>query len=169
MIEWQEQARKEQRDALDIAELLYQNPEGGYSYSNATIAELNEEIAGMILAYPVPPAAPRNPANRPGADDENVFAAYIFLEEPNSFYICGVALHPQHRGRGLGTQLMNLANAQAKEKGFSKLSLIALEQNSAAVRLYERLGYTVIDRAPTVPHPLVPFVGDALLMTRSVT
>ena len=168
MIEWQEQAQKEQADVLDVAERLYQIPQEDYSYSNATMTESNGEIAGMLLAFGMPPAAPRNSANRPGSDDENVFAPYIYLEEPNSWYVCGVAFYPQHRGRGLGTQLMELANEQAKEKGFSRLSLVALEQNTGAVRLYERLGYGVVDRAPIVPHPLIPYVGDALLMTRPV-
>lgn len=168
MIEWQDQARKEQRVALDVAEQLYQNPREDYSYKNATITELDGEIAGMMLAYATPSSAPRNPENRPEFDDENVLAPYMYLEEPNSWYICGVAFYPLHRGRGLGTKLMELANEQAKEKNFSSLSLVVLEQNVGAVRLYERLGYGVVDYAPIVPHPMIPYVGDALLMTRPV-
>jgi ribosomal protein S18 acetylase RimI-like enzyme len=168
VIEWQEQARKEQCDALDVAERLYQVPQQDYSYSNATMTESDGKIAGMLLAFAMPSAPPRNSENRPGVDDENVFAPFIYLEEPNSWYICGVAFYPQHRGKGLGTQLMELGNEQAKENGFSKLSLIALEQNTGAVRLYERLGYEVVDSAPIVPHPMIHYVGDALLMTRPV-
>ena len=168
MIEWQEQALTEQSDALDVAERLYQIPQQDYSYSNTTMTESPGEIAGMLLTFAMPSAPPRNPENRPGADNENVFAPYIYLEEPNSWYICGVAFYPQHRGKGLGTRLMELANEQAKEKGFSKLSLVALEQNTGAVRLYERLGYEVVDSAPIVPHPMIHYIGDALLMTRPV-
>ncbi len=168
MIEWQQQAHKEQRDALDVAESIYQTPQGNYSYTRATMMESNREIAGMLLAFAMPPAASRNPENRPGADDENVFAPYIYLEEPNSWYICGVAIYAQFRGQGLGTRLMALANEQAKEKGFSRLSLVVFEQNAASVRLYQRLGYEVVDRAPIVPHPMIHYVGDALLMTRPV-
>jgi ribosomal protein S18 acetylase RimI-like enzyme len=37
------------------------------------------------------------------------------------------------------------------------------------VRLYERLGYRVVDRAPVVPHRLIDYDGDALLMIRLVS
>ena len=63
---------------------------------------------------------------------------------------------------------MDLANLQAKANGTSQLSLIAFEENTGSVRLYERLGYEVVDRAPVVPHPIIKYGGDALLMTRSV-
>jgi len=168
-IEWHEQAVKEACDPLDIGERTYLNPQGDYSYSNATMVENNNQVAGMLLTFGMPDAISRNPENRPTANDENVFAPYIYLEEPNSWYICGVAFYPQHRGHGLGTRLTDLANEQAKENGFSSLSLVAFEQNKGAVRLYERLGYREVDRAPVVPHPLIHLDGDALLMTRLVS
>ena len=168
MIEWQGLAKKQQRDPLDVAELIYRLPDEDYSYSNATLIEANGDIAGMLLTFAIPPSVARDPKNRPSSDDNNVFAPYIYLEEPNSWYICGIAFYPQHRGQGLGTRLMELANTQAREKGYRKLSLIALEENTDAVRLYKRLGYEVVDSAPIVPHPLIPYLGDALLMTRQV-
>jgi len=169
MIEWEQQTRAENCDPLDVGERIYQIPQQGYSYTSATIVEKNGQTAGMLLTFPMPDSSPRNPENRPGAHDPNVFAPYMYLEEPNSWYICGVAFYPQHRGQGLGTELMALANEQAKEKGFDKLSLVAFEQNEGSVRLYERLGYSVVDRAPVVPHPLIHYSGDALLMTRLVS
>ena len=167
-IEWHEEADKEHCDPLDIGERTYQNPQGDYSFNNATILEKNAEVAGMLLAFGMPEADPRNPVNRPSADDENVFAPYIYLEEPNSWYVCGVAIYPEHRGHGLGTRLMELANKQAMKYGFSTLSLVVFEQNRSALKLYEKLGYTVVDQAPVVPHPLIHYDGNALLMTRSV-
>ncbi len=167
-IEWHEQADIENCTPLDIGERTYQNPEDDYSFNNTTMLEINGEVAGMLLAFGMPEAEPRNPENRPAADDENVYAPYIYLEEPNSWYICGVALYPQHRGHGLGTRLMDLANEQAKEYGFSILSLVVFEQNKGALNLYDRLRYTVVDQAPIVPHSLIHYEGNALLMIRSV-
>jgi len=167
-IEWHEEADKEHCDPLDIGERTYQNSQGDYSFNNTTMLEINGEVAGMLLAFGMPEAEPRNPENRPAADDENVFAPYIYLEEPNSWYICGVALYPQHRGHGLGTRLMALANDQAKEEEFTTLSLVAFERNEGAVSLYNKLGYTVVDHSPIVPHSLIHYEGNALLMIRSV-
>ncbi len=167
-IEWHEEADIEHCDPLEIGERTYQNPQGDYSFNNTTILEINGEVAGMLLTFGMPKAELRNPENRPAADDENVFAPYIYLEEPNSWYICGVAVYPQHRGHGLGTRLMDLANKQAKENGFSTLSLVAFEQNKGAVNLYDRLRYTVVDQSPIILHPLIHYEGNALLMIRSV-
>ncbi len=167
-IEWHEQAEKKHCDPLDIGESTYRNPEGDYSFNNTTILEINGEVAGMLLAFGMPEAAPRNPENRPSADDENVFAPYIYLEEPNSWYLCGVALYPQFRGHGLGTRLMDVADEQARQRNLPSLSLVVFERNTGALNLYQRLGYMVVDRAPIVPHPLIHYEGDALLMIRSV-
>ena len=168
-IEWEEQARGESCDPLDIGERIYQISQHGYSYKSTTIMELNGDTAGMLLSFPKPDSSPRNPANRPDISDENVFAPYIYLEEPNSWYICGIAFYPQYQGQGLGTKMMAMANEQAKEAGFNQLSLVAFEENTGSVRLYKRLGYRVVDRAPIVPHPMIHTSGDALLMARLVT
>ena len=42
------------------------------------------------------------------------------------------------------------------------------DENEGAVRLYERYGYREIARLPVVPHPIYPYDGDVVLMTRSV-
>ena len=61
-------------------------------------------------------------------------------------------------------RLMKLAEAQAIAKGFAKLSLIVFEQNVKAKQLYERLGYREIAREVIVPHPLIHYSGDAILI-----
>jgi ribosomal protein S18 acetylase RimI-like enzyme len=60
---------------------------------------------------------------------------------------------------------MARAHRQARENGYKPASLIAFERNVDAVRLYERLGYRIIDRRPVYPHPFLHYKdGDALLM-----
>ena len=83
-IEWEQQAREERCDSLDIGERIYQIPQHGYSYKSTTIVEVNGDTAGMLLSFPMPDSRPRNPVNRPDISDDNVFAPYIYLEQPNS-------------------------------------------------------------------------------------
>jgi ribosomal protein S18 acetylase RimI-like enzyme len=168
VIEWAEAAAEEDVEPLDIGERTYRNPEGDYSWRNCTIVEKDDKVAGMLLAFAMPKAAPRDPAYRPTTDDANVFAPYMYLEEPDSWYICGVALYPEHRGQGLGTTLMNVANEQARQNGFKTLSLVAFAQNEGSVRLYKRLGYLVVDQAPVIPHPSIRYTGEAVLMVSPV-
>ena len=49
-----------------------------------------------------------------------------------------------------------------------ELSLIVFEQNAGAKRLYERHGFREVDRRPAVPHELIYYRGDALLMVAGV-
>jgi len=164
MIEWQEAARKEGVEPLDIGERTYRNPEGNYSWRNCMIVEKDGKTAGMLLTFAMPKTSPRDVAQRPTKDNANVFAPYIYLEEPDSWYICGVALYSEHRGQGIGTKLMSVANEQARQHGFNTLSLVAFAQNEGSVRLYKRLGYEIVDHAPVIPHPLIHCSGEALLM-----
>jgi len=163
-IEWQQQADQQGCTAIDIGEQSYRSSEGNYSWKNCTIVEMDGQVAGMLLTFACSDSEMRDPNNRPTATADNVFAPYMYLEEPDSWYICGVALYPEYRGRGIGTQLMDRARQQAMQNGFNKLSLVAFEQNAGSVRLYQRLGFRIVDHAPIVPHPLIHYRGDALLM-----
>jgi ribosomal protein S18 acetylase RimI-like enzyme len=169
LIEWNEEAEKHAgASALDIGTQMYTEEHGDYSYRNAVIAETEGQVIGMLLSFPMeehqgePPIAPP-------FDGSDVFAPYKYLEEPNSWYICGVALFPEYRGQGIGSKLLDIAREQAREHSFSKLSLVAFEQNVGSVRLYKRHGYYIADRAPIVAHPLIHYTSDALLMVASVS
>jgi len=105
----------------------------------------------------------------PPFDGADVFAPYKYLEAPDTWYICGVAVLREFRGHSIGTGLMRIAREQALARGYSRLSLVVFEENTAAVRLYKRIGYEIINTAPIVPHPLIRYGGDALLMVASVS
>lgn len=149
-------------DLLDVGQRRYEREETLFSYQNCTLATLSDTILGMLVAFPMQVDAAAEPETDP------ILAPYSKLEEDNSYYICGVAIFPAYRNRGIGRQLMALAEQQARAKGFNKLSLIVFEQSQGAKRLYDRLGYTEIAREPVVPHPLIHYTGDALLMVKPV-
>ena len=169
LIEWTEAALSAcDRTALDIGARIYASEEGDYSYRNCCIAEVADRRAGMLLGFPMPARDPSDVVSPPPFDGTDVFAPYKYLEAPDTWYICGVALLPEYRGRGIGAGLMQMARQQARTHGYTQLSLVVFEENTAAVRLYRRLGYETIKRAPIVPHPLIRASGDALLMVAPV-
>jgi ribosomal protein S18 acetylase RimI-like enzyme len=168
LIEWTEESQQAPgRSALDIGAELYASKKGDYSYRNCWIAESAGHRAGMLLGFPMGARKPEDVV-APPFDGTDVFAPYKYLEAPDTWYICGVAVLPRYRGHGIGTGLMQLARDQADAQGYDRLSLVVFEDNDAAVRLYRRLGYEVIDQAPVVPHPLIRYGGNALLMVVSV-
>lgn len=148
-------------DILDVGRRRYERENTLFSYQNCTVVEVNGQIAGMLVAFPmhVDPAY---------IESDPVLAPYSKLEADNSYYICGMALFPEYRGHGIGTELLALAEQHARSKGFKKLSLIVFEQNTGAKKLYEREGYREVQRTAIHPHPLIRYTGDAILMVKEL-
>lgn len=62
------------------------------------------------------------------------------------FLIDNVAVHPSHRGRGLGNALLELAEAEARRAGFDSVYLYTHEKMTENLALYSRIGYVEYDR-----------------------
>lgn len=56
-----------------------------------------------------------------------------------------IAVHPNHRGNGLGKQLIELMQAKAKARGVSRIFL-EMRSNNPAERLYRKMGFEPIGR-----------------------
>lgn len=150
-------------EPLQVGERRYAREDTVFSYRNCVVAERNGEVIGMLVAFPMEP--------EPGGgepEEDPVLAPYAELERPGSYYVCGMALFPEHRGRGLGARMLGLAREEARRRGLAEMGLIVFEQNAGAKRLYERHGFREIDRRPVVPHELIRHTGDALLMVADI-
>ena len=55
-----------------------------------------------------------------------------------------IALFEEYRNKGVGTQLMNRMIELLQAKGFPQVSL-SITKGNPAIRLYERLGFEVVD------------------------
>ncbi len=148
-------------DILEIGRQRYEREDTAFSYRNCTVVEDRGKVIGMLVAFPMH----IDPSEQ---ESDPVLAPYSKLEEDNSYYICGMALIPEYRGHGIGSRLLTLAEQQARERGFGKLSLIVFEQNSGAKRLYDKAGYREVTREPVCPHPLIHYSGDAILMVKEI-
>lgn len=165
LIEWTESADEAHGEtAMDVGARLYAREDGDYSYRNAYIAEIAKQPVGMLLSFPMPARDADDVVQSPPFDGSDVFAPYKYLEAPDTWYICGVAVMSEFRGCGIGTDLMQIAGSQAREHGYGQLSLVVFAGNTVAVRLYRKLGFETVKRAPVIPHPLIRCSGDALLM-----
>ncbi|MBM7566882.1 GNAT family N-acetyltransferase [Paenibacillus sacheonensis] len=59
-----------------------------------------------------------------------------------------LVVHPQHRGKQIGTTLMNQAETQARTKGAKLARLFVDHGNPRAQRLYARLGFQTVRYYP---------------------
>lgn len=84
-------------------------------------------------------------------DPEVVACATVFAapreEEPDSWRIRGVAVHPDRRGEGLGEAVVRAAMAEAKATSWWCTARVS------AVGFWERMGFTAEEETPySLPH-----------------
>lgn len=165
-LEWQQQADDaDGNSALDIGAQTYAGEDGDYSYLNCWVARnAGGEPVGMILSFAITEENCSTDAKPPPYADDDVYAPYRYLEAVPSWYICGVAVLPEYRGRDVGKELILHAFTDGEMAGYDNFSLIVMAAKPNLVDYYESLGFQVTRRAPIVEHPQIDAHGEALLM-----
>ncbi len=149
---------------LDVGEARAKRPSGGFSYSNALIAEYQGTPVGMVLSYAIDEAPDDDPEDLPLP-----IAPFVALEKLSvgTWYINALAVFAKKRGAGVGSRLLQAAEGLAIANGSKAMSIQVYEQNVGAVRLYTGLGYEIAAREPVRLHPCQPYyTGDVLLMKK---
>ena len=98
-----------------------------------------------------------NALHSPLADS---FGGYVWVEEGNivgnvtvhrrykgnaGWFISNLAVHPDHRGKGIAGELISAGMELARQKAAQRISLEVRTQNVPALRLYQDLGFTQVD------------------------
>jgi len=162
-----ELSRKPDQKNIDVGAANAASETENFSYRNVHLALIDGEVAGMLLAYRLP--------EQDVADDLQDYPEFIRplieLEQcvPGSFYINMLATYPKFRNAGIGTKLMSIVDRLALEAGCEILSVEVFEQNAGALRLYQRLGYDIIDQRNVIAHPSHHYNGRVLLLTKRVS
>ena len=135
---WQQVAAPGQ-DPWEIGRERAARDTGSFSYKNSVVAEVDGEIAGALVGYPI--AA--EPEAIDTASTPPMWIPLLELESiaAGTWYVNTVATFPEARGIGVGTKLMRWAERHAHQLGLRGVSLIVSDANQDARRLYEHLGY----------------------------
>ncbi len=160
------QSQTDGQSPLDVGETRAKRPSGGFSYTNALIAEEDGAPAGMVLSYAIETAPEDDPDALPLP-----IAPFVALEKQSvgTWYINALAVFAGKRNSGLGSRLLQAAENLAITNGSNALSIQVYEQNTGAVRLYRRAGYELAAREPVRLHPCQPYyTGDVLLLKKPV-
>jgi len=81
-------------------------------------------------------------------------------------YMDNIAVFPEYRGKGVATALLNALFGEAGRRGGEFLSLEVRPSNTAAVRLYEKLGFREEGRRKNFyANPL----EDGLILTKRLS
>ena len=147
----------------EIGAARYSRTGTPFSFENCLIAEREGSVVGMAHSFPMPPD------RTPGSETDPVLRPYSELEDPGSFYVSGLAVEENWRGRGVGAALMDRLTEAADGLGLPRISLICFERNSRALAFYLHRGFREIARRPIVPHPALHHQdGDALLLVAPI-
>jgi len=66
--------------------------------------------------------------------------------EDNEYYVSNIAVYPEFRSANLGTNLLLKVEEEAKSCGATKMALDVEADNQGAIKLYNRLGYSVVGK-----------------------
>ena len=80
------------------------------------------------------------------ADGPNIVGVLVLIRQTRNLRLDNVAIHPAYQGRGLGRQLITLAEKEARLKGLTTVTLYTNERMSENLELYKRLGYIETER-----------------------
>jgi ribosomal protein S18 acetylase RimI-like enzyme len=146
---------------------MYAQDKVPFTWRNCVVAQAGEPL-GVMLAYGID--ADHGTSEPRGGEDCNAQDVYypVKMEVADSWYICGMTVFQPWRDKGIGSRFLRFAEQQAAERGFRRLSLIAFAQNEGSVRLYLRNGYRIVERRNIIPHPMLEYDGEALLMVAQV-
>lgn len=136
--------------------------EGGFSWRNATLAEIGGQVAGGLVAYRL--------GDAPAPLDQlpALFRPLQALENAalGTCYVNVLATYPAFRRRGVAGRLLDAAMTAAQ--GSAGLSLIVADRNVEARRLYDRFGFRETARAPLVRDGWQTRSAAWLLLQRSL-
>jgi len=113
--------------------------------TSATMAEVDGEVVGMLLGYRKADAFTPVPAGvrgfmRPIEELE--------ADANGTWFISMLGVHIHWRSKGVGSQLLEVADVKRASTKAKGVSLIVEDTNAGARRLYERRGFAVRDSRP---------------------
>ncbi len=137
-------------DYENVIREIFESGDGLFGYPNVRIAEVDNRVAGMLLAYTYEQMVTamaqweteeeQSPVDDPSpADDEP--ATRSGWVNPGEYYLANMAVFAEFRRQGLGRLLLADAEIRARDNGCSRLALDVESENRDAIRLYERAGF----------------------------
>jgi [ribosomal protein S18]-alanine N-acetyltransferase len=100
-------------------------------------------------------------AGRPAHHIAGFCSFWLVLDE---VHVNNLAVRPDYQGRGLGTALLQYVLQAGADRGATRATLEVRRSNAPALRLYERLGFSV---AATRPNYYVSPPEDALILWKA--
>lgn len=147
-------------ETFEIISEAYLVSNNEYSFENAYFIEYNNRIIGMVSGYTksVKAGFKRNILSKSAKGSKSktrIFSAIgrilsMFLgpRKEGEFYIQGIALSKEMRGKGLGQKLLEYISEKSINLGYNTLSLDVSSKNINAINSYKKFGMKVSSQWP---------------------
>ena len=76
------------------------------------------------------------------------YAMMLWRKGSGTAHLYSIVTHPDFQGRGMGTALLDKLEAEARERGCTRIRLEVRADNTDAIALYERRGYEATKTLP---------------------
>ena len=150
---------------LEVGRERAAREEGGFSYRNAIVAEVDGEIAACLVGYRLD-----DPYDLGDLEQVPPLVRPLVLLEakaPGSWYVNVLATFPEfRRGRYRHGTARHRRGERRGKKERTALSVIVAAENERAARLYAAAGYEALATEPIFAFPGCPHGGDWLLMVK---
>jgi ribosomal protein S18 acetylase RimI-like enzyme len=149
---------------------FFRLPGNRCSYEFSYFASIDDEIAGLLLTFPgtmfkklCRKMVMQIPKVYSLSEIGEFIRRTIILKDEeevskDELYVAHLSVDEKFRRKGIGGELLNFAENKAREAGLKKLSLMAEQENTNAINLYRKFGFSVIK---TYDHPhQIPLTGS---------
>ncbi len=140
------------------------DPDGEIGFTRFVVADSGGRVAAMMLVNLIGDTSALNTAN---AIEQERGALRLIKLARHSLFIREIATADWARGRGIGRELMALAERIAASHGVPRVTLIVNDANGPAEKLYRRLGYVAAGEEASLGHPRFPDGSRLLLMEKA--
>ncbi|MEZ8046393.1 GNAT family N-acetyltransferase [Vibrio sp. 10N.222.54.F12] len=121
----------------------------GWPLETASIIERSQESHVELYTFSASKSY-SEPNTDSNANDLLGFMEFQRMSD-NELRFCRVAIHPNQRGKGLGQLMLETALEAAKEiPNITTITLAVFKQNYGAKRCYDKAGFQVVDKEPSV-------------------
>lgn len=142
---------------IDQLEFLFCQKDNRHSYLNTYVAVQEENpnvVLGILVLYSGEDGLAMDLSLQKWLQNKNTKLIQIDQEAHyDEFYVDTICVHDNYRGLGIGTKLLHFAEEVARQNGFTKLALNVETEKVNARRLYERIGYVVVEPWTIIGEP----------------